>query len=232
MNERPLIRIDIRRCLHLLWKKKWGVFAMATVAFLLAYLLTWGSGAVNIYSAVATVYSTAEGGFSLAQAQETTTAMQRYVDVASSQKVLNRASDLITEAQVSGEELAQMITVSYESDSSILYVAARSESPILAVSAANAVAAAFVTEITAITGQNTAQVLDVAAKYELETDSRMIRWGIRLLAALGAAFCYCVYILLRDIFSTRINSAYRASLKEQLEILGYIPDLNMAEKRK
>lgn len=228
MNTTLELRIDIWRCVHIL-RKKWRLIALiSAAAFLASFACTW-QDAGDVFSATATVYSTAEGGASLTQLQETTSAMQRYAEVANSLKVLGRAADLMGDPQISGRTLSRMVRVTYKKDSSILSVRATSSSPAVAVSAANAVAAAFVSEITAITGQNNTQVLDVAADYIMESNSARTRWLMRFLATALAVLATCGVILLRDILSSKIHSPMSASLGGELEILGFIPDFSMMQ---
>lgn len=224
------VQIDIWRCFRILAGKKVAIITMALIAFLLACAFTSGE-MKNVYSAQATIYITAEGGYNLAQAEATTNAMQRYAEVACSSKVLNRAAELISMENVTGKDLSDMITVSFRKDVSILYIKARSDSPALAVGAANAVSAAFVSEITAIVGQNTAQVLDVADDYDTERVGEVVRWLMRFLAAVLAVIFSGIVILLKDISSTNIKSPAHASLNGQLEVLGVIPNFPQNRNR-
>lgn len=224
------IQIDIWRCLRLFIKNRWRIAVLALAVFVTAYLVTMGQ-TDNLYSAVSTVYSTAEGGYNLEMATQTSTAMQRYAQVARSLKVLNRAAELMGAEGVNGQMLSGMITVGFSKDSSILDIRAVSPSPMLAISAANAVAAAFVSEITTITGRNNAQVLDVAVKYSMSRNGATANWKMRALAVALAVGAYCTYIVLTDIFSRKIHSVKAAGLGGDLEILGVIPDIAKAKRR-
>lgn len=223
------LQIDIMRCVNLLAKRLWRIILVAMAAFLIAYAGTMNDTG-NLYAATATVYSTAEGGSSLEFATQTTTAMQRYAEVARSLKVLNRAADLMGGQSVTGQALSGMVSISFTKDSSIMQIKAITPSPMLSVSAANAVAAAFVAEITTITGRSNAQVLDVAVNYSVAKSSSGSNWMYRALAVALAAGAYCAVVLLLDICTRRIHSLKSAGLGGEIEILGIIPSIKQTRR--
>lgn len=224
------LQIDLWRCLYVLWRKRVRIFLLSAAAFLVACVAIVDVTG-NLYSATATVYSTAEGGSSLELATQTSTAMQRYAQVAQSLKVLNRAAELVGDSNITGQRLSGIISVGVTKDSSILNIKATASSPMLAVSAANAVSAAFVSEITAITGRNNAQVLDVAVGYVMVRNGIRSQWMMRGLAGAIAFACICGIILIMDICSRKVHSLKSASLNGDLEILGTIPDIDSRLRR-
>jgi capsular polysaccharide biosynthesis protein len=225
------IKIDIWRCFYVLWRQRILIVFVAIAMFSVSWLFTRG-GRENIYSSSSTVYSTAGGGYNIKEAQETVTVMRQYSEVATSMKVLNQAAAMIGGESLSGARLAQMISVSFTKDSSIITIQARSSSPALCVSVANAVASSFVSEISAITGQNTVRVLDVAVGYSIVQSGRTVVWMTRMVLTALAVMVTCGVILLRDILSQRIHSIESASLDGELKILGVIPNFdNMQRSR-
>lgn len=218
------IRIDVRRCLHILWKNMLPIVFVAILTFVLVVFLT-PDAMEDTYQARVAVYSTAESGYSYAQAVETTSAMQRYLEVVQSQKVLGRAASLLEDPAVTAEALSEMISVRYDEDSYILYLYATTSSPGVAVGAVNAVAASFVSEITAITGKSNVQILDPATGYSLIRSGARTRWLIRLAVTLLAAAAVGGGYVVRDILSGRLHSLRDFKKDTGLEILGTIPNL-------
>jgi len=157
-----------------------------------------------------------------------TQAMQQYVAVATSTKVLANAAELMGHMDgVTGAALGRMVTASFSSDSSMIIITARSESPRLAMSASNAVAAAFTAELTAITGRNMAQILDVATSYSLVYNAQTQRWRNCIFATIAVGMLLSMAIVAKEVLSKRVTSLYDVSLDGQIDILGVIPEMTV-----
>jgi len=217
------IRVDLWRCVYVL--KKWMLLiALVCIAvFAGTYYFTINTGA-NMYAARSSVYATTDNLYTVDQSRQMTQAMQQYVAVATSTKVLANAAELMGHIDgVTGVGLTNMVSASFANDTSMITITARSVSPRIAMSAANAVAAAFTAELTAITGRNLAQVLDVATSYSIVYNARSEQLKNCIIAAAGVGVLFCMAILAKEVLSNNVTSLAAVSLDGDLEVLGVIP---------
>ena len=108
-------------------------------------------------------------------------------------------------------------------ESSIINIHAYSTNKEDAIRVANAVANAYVMEVTSVTMTDSVQVLDEAYTCTIEYNAlkQQIIYIIIFLL-IGLAFSCCVVIGC-EIFSTKILSLKQGSLYGELEIIGVIP---------
>ena len=225
MKDSVELKIDIWRCFYTL-RRNAAIIALATLLSFVGTCLLTGGAAGNVYQAYATVYSTAGDGYDLEQAAKATSAMRQYANVITSLKVLNRAAEQINDESITGHTLSKMVSVNSKADSSVLQIVVHSPNPNLAVTSANAVAAAFTSEIASITGQSNVHVLDTADFYVMIQNGSRQKWFMRFLcAALACGLC-CAGFLLADILSPKIRSMHHAGLNGDVDIIGLIPDFN------
>ena len=217
------IRIDVWRCFIVLVRKSIYILLICAFVFAGAYY-TYSGSSVNLYAASSSVYSTADNIYTYDQARQMTIAMQQYTTVATSQKVLSNAAELMGYMEgVTGRSLSGMVTATFNSPTSMVNIEVTSASPRVAMSAANAVATAFSAELLYLTGRNMAQVFEVATTYRMVFNARTQKWKSCIFdtAVVGAAIC--LYILVKEILSKKVTSLTAVSLDGSLEILGVIP---------
>ncbi len=224
----PQLSIDLIRCFQV-WKRNLFITVLISLLmFFVAMFMTSGP-ATDIYQAYSSVYTTAGGGYDLQEAFISNAALEEYSDVITSLKVLNHAADMIGDDQITGESLSGSVGVSSLEDSSVLRITVTNVQPNIAVAAANAVATSFVTEISAITGQNNIHVLDVAEDYYLVQNGNVQQWTMRFLATAIMFVFLSAFWILADIFSTKVHSLGAATIDGELEILGAIPEFKEVE---
>lgn len=232
-----IIEIDFVRCFKsLLNNVKWIIsttvaFAVIGVLVAVLYLDT-----ENVYDAKSSVYSIAYGSY--AESAEGINAIQAYSEIVKSLRVAERAAlllgddslDKFTIYDMIEEEKPQLDANGYpEEDSSIINIHAYSTNKEDAIRVANAVANAYVMEVTSITMSDSVQVLDEAYTCEIEYNALKQQIIYILVFALIGLVLSCGIIVCLDIFSTKILSLKQGSLYGELDIIGVIP---MQEKQK
>ena len=237
MDFSRIIEIDFGRCFKALLNKikliigttiAFGVIGVLVAVFYLE--------SENVYDAKASVYSIAYGSYS--ESAEGINTIRTYSEIVKSLKVAERAAlllgddalDKFTIYDMIEEEKPQANADGYsQEESSIINIHAYSTNKEDAIRVANAVANAYVMEVTSVTMTDSVQVLDEAYSCEIEYDAlaQQVLYIIIFLF-FGFAFSCCV-IVCREIFSTKILSLKQGSLYGELEIMGVIP---VQEKQK
>lgn len=217
------IQIDIWRCLTVLIRKSVYIVLVCALVFIGSYY-TYSGSSVNRYAASSSVYSAAENVYSYDQVRQMIIAMQQYTTMATSQKVLSNAAELMGYMEgVTGKSLSGMVTATFNNITSMVNIEATSTSPRVAMSAANAVATAFTAELLSLTGRNSAQVLDVATTYRTVYNARTQKWKSCIFNTAVAGAAMCLYILIKEILSKKVTSLSAVSLNGSLDVLGVIP---------
>ena len=110
-----------------------------------------------------------------------------------------------------------------DEESAIINIHAYSTNKEDAVRVANAVADAYVMEVTSITMSNSVQVLDEAYDCAVTYNARKNQL-LYILAITAVGFLLsCMIIILHEVFSSRVRSLKQGSLYGELEIIGVIP---------
>ncbi len=223
MQPHSLIDIDFRRC---------GKTLLHHIGILVAALLV---GAVagggigyfvldreDIYDARASVFS--PGTNIYGQAPESV----QYADVAKSLKVSERAAMLLGDDRLDMATIYSMVQVEYEdtpyaTNSAVINIHAKSTDPDEAVRVANAVAEAFVAEVTGLTGEDNVKMLDKAL---MAGKSYNANKQLLITAGLAGGGCFAVvagFLVLLEIFSFRLHTVRDGTLNGQLPLLGVVP---------
>jgi len=142
-----------------------------------------------------------------------------YSEVAASRLVCDHAAGLLEGEGVTGEQIGRMISIDSGNNSYVLRITARSESPRLAILVVNAVAESFISQVTAVTGSKTIQVLDPA-----RTAEAVARGGnsIRLLAPAVAFIMICGLLVAVELIMGKARSI-KQCLTDEGELLAIIP---------
>ena len=231
MDFSRIIEIDFGRCFKALFKNLKWIICTAVLFFVIGVL-----GAVfyvdtqNVYDAKSSVYSIAYGSYS--ESAEGINAIKTYAEIVKSLKVSERAALLLGDDSLDKFTIYDMIEVEgdevdangYPTDeSAIINIHAYSTNKEDAIRVANAVANAYVMEVTSITMSDSVQVLDEA--YNCDIMYNAPKQQIIFIAALTllGIVLSCAVIVLHEIFSSKIVTLKQGSLYGELDIIGVIP---------
>lgn len=224
------MEIDVGRCIRALGKKVWFIAALAVVGGIIGIALTLNPGE-DKYGASSSVYSVSAGSYK--DSQTGTSAMNDYADIATSMKVCERAALLMGNANVTGTniksatsvKLSQTNSNSYtQVDSAIMTITSYWADPVVAMEMSQAVAEAFMIEMENILGTDDVQLLDKPYNYFVSYDATQNAWKIRLISIAAGALAAMVIIILSEIFGTKAATIRECTLREQLPVIGVIPD--------
>lgn len=226
-----VIEIDFVRCFKALLKNlKWIIYSTVLFFVIGIFVAVFFVDTKNVYDAKSSVYSIAYGSYS--ESAEGINAIKTYSEIVKSLRVSERAALLLGDDSLDKFTIYDMIEVeepvlnSYgyvEEESAIINIHAYSTNKEDAVRVANAVANAYVMEVTSITMSNSVQVLDEAYNCDITYNARKNQLlYIVVITAIGLLLS-CAIIVLHEIFSSRIRSLKQGSLYGELEIIGVIP---------
>lgn len=225
-----IIEIDFVRCFKALLKNLKWIICSTILFFVIGILVAvFYVDTENVYDAKSSVYSIAYGSYS--ESAEGINAIRTYSEIVKSLRVSERAALLLGDDSLDKFTIYDMIEVEQaldangypEEESAIINIHAYSTNKEDAVRVANAVANAYVMEVTSITLTDSVQVLDEAYNCELMYNARKQQLiYIAAITAIGILLS-CAIIVLHEIFSSRIRSLNQGSLYGELEIIGVIP---------
>lgn len=225
------MEIDVGRCLRALVKKWWFMAVMAVLFGIIGLALTLDKED-DIYEATSTVYGMSAESYSYTQVG--VSAMNDYVDIATSMKVCERAVLLMGTANITGEDVQKATKVSLggkestssttvKADSTIMTIKCESSNPVEAMEMSQAVAEAFVMEMENILGNEAVRILDKPYTYKLAFDATQNQWMIRIVAFLFGGVFAAAIIVFGEIFDTKARTIRECSLREELPVIGVIP---------
>lgn len=203
-----------------IWDRKTQCFISAILFFLVGMIVTLPMSTQNTYEAESTVYSAVFGSYEASI--DGTKAMLSYSDIVKSAKVCDRAASILSDGNITGMDISEMIHVSNNTNNVVMTILARSGNPQEAVDVANAVAQAFVIEIRTITGTDAIQLLDEAQEAEVSRNGTMTIWMIRAAAFLVGAFIAMAVVFFATLFSDKLRSLNQVELTGE-PILGLVP---------
>lgn len=211
---------DFKLAIAALWKRKTLIALVTLAGFFSGFLITANVSDSQVYSATASVFCATYGSYQLSATDVRT--MVNYSDFISSRKVCEYAASLLNDTVVTADQLQKMIMISLSDNSYVMHISADSESPKLAMNVANAVAEAFVTEVSNITGNDSIQILDEADRYIVSKGNDTLKK--QLLFTGAAFFVICAIIVLKELFSNKVRSITQC-LNYVIgdEILGIVP---------
>lgn len=225
-----IIEIDFVRCFKALLKNLKWIICSTILFFVIGILVAvFYVDTENVYDAKSSVYSIAYGSYS--ESAEGINAIRTYSEIVKSLRVSERAALLLGDDSLDKFTIYDMIEVEQaldangypEEESAIINIHAYSTNKEDAVRVANAVANAYVMEVTSITLTDSVQVLDEAYNCEIMYNARKQQLiYIAAITAIGILLS-CAIIVLHEIFSSRIRSLNQGSLYGELEIIGVIP---------
>lgn len=224
------MEIDVGRCIRAVVKKWWFIALMAVLFGIVGVALTLEKG-MDEYGASSSVYSVSAGSYK--DSQTGTSAMNDYADIATSMKVCERAALLMGNPDITGKQIMESTYVtmpggsstSYtKSDSAIMKITSYAIDPVVAMEMSQAVAEAFIMEMQNMLGTDDVQLLDKPYNYFVAYDATQSQWKIRLVAVLAGIVMAMAIVVLTEIFDTKVRSIRECSLREELPIIGVIPE--------
>lgn len=217
------MKINIKRCFYELWKKKKLIALIVLLSFLVGIYMMLDVEEIGNYSATASAYSmlnygSEEGAASSSQK----TGIDEFSEVVGSSNVAKRAVAMLDIDWITEENIQSMYNIS--TSGNFLYVSTYSNDKNIAVNVANAVAEAFVVEYKNLTGLENVQVFekaDHATYYSGDATNRKLT----LIIYTGVGFfLVCVIVVLRTIFSAKVQDYGECTLDGTIELLGVIPE--------
>lgn len=229
------LEIDVMRCFKALIKRKMFI-AIITILFLIVGIgLTLDVGE-DKYTSVATVYAAADNSYSDATAA--VTAMNAYLDVATSYKVSERAALIIGRNDIGASDIQSALYVGSSSkakgvssttnfltsSATIISFYVTTNDPELSRVIADAAAESYVIEMANILKTDAVKSLDSAKQGTLSYDADVQAIKKRLqIMAIGFVLA-CLLVVIFEIFDTKVRTIRDATIEEQLPIIGIIPD--------
>ncbi len=228
MEANRLIEIDPVRCLRALVKNLKWIIMSGLLFFAVGILFAlFTQEKRDIYTTTANIYSITDSGY-YSETYDGTILMMSYADMVTSPTVLDRANRMLGNRYTESTYMANLISIERGSDavldSGILKVRATGTDKTEIVEVANAVADAFVIEMSHIMENGEVRVLDHAQFAELKVRAQENIILITAVATvLGIGFA-CVVIVFMEIFSNRLITVKDGTLFGKLNIIGVIPD--------
>lgn len=147
--------------------------------------------------------------------------MTNYADIIMSDRVCGQAAALLGEPRLTAAQLQRMIRIKTPSANSyVMWITAEDRLPERAIRVANAVAEAFTSQVSNLSGNQSIQVLDSATMATIASDDGLNK--IRILAPLCAFVLVCGWIAVRELLSDKVRSIPQC-VDDEDEILTLIP---------
>lgn len=230
------LEIDIFRCLRSLIKHINFIVVITVLAFFIGLGLTLDVGE-DKYTSVATVYAAADTSYSDATAA--VTAMNAYLDVATSYKVSQRAALLLGKSDVDASDIQSAVWVNssvkksstsasvtsfMNSSATIISFYATTTDPELSMEIADAVADSYVIEMANILKLDAVRKLDSASMGELSYNAKIEALKNRIIYMVAGFIFACGLVVICEIFDSKVRTVREATIKNQIAVIGIIPD--------
>lgn len=223
MNVNEDIRFeDFKISFFTVLKKRHICFTVGAAVFLIGILLTWNASISDYYGASSTVYSSVYN--TTDQSDSAAAAMIAYADIVKSEKVCERAASLIGDANLTGGDIQDMLSISASSSSVMMTITAYSTTPEVASEVANAVAKSFVIEMKTITGTDVIQQLDTASNPFMSSNGFKNLWEKRIMFFIIGFVAAAFFFFVKELFSDRIRLVEQCVHDETDVVLGIIPE--------
>lgn len=221
------MKINIKRCFYELWKKKKVIALIGVLSVLVGLYMMLNVEEIGNYSASASAYySTGYGNYS---SEDDTSGTQEgglseFSEIVYSTNVARRAAALLDQEGVTEDNIIYLY--GSEVSGNFLYVHSYADDKSLAVGVANAVAEAFTVEYKNLTGAENIQVFEKAedADYYKGDDTNK-KMTLIIFTGVGL-FLICVVLVLRVIFSAKVQDYGECNMGGAVEILGVIPEVD------
>lgn len=214
---------DFRLALLAVWRNKTLILFVTLAGLFAGLLYTSIKTESSLYMAGSSVYCASYNISSTTKiASYDTSLVINYTDVIKSRKVCEYAASLISEMNLSADDIQNMITLKASTTSYVISIYAYSSNSEVSIKVANAVAEAFVSEMSNITENESVHILDVADTVSQVQNSttnllRLIFTGGAFVLALGT-------IVIKSLLSDKICSITQC-VEDEDEILGIVPEM-------
>jgi capsular polysaccharide biosynthesis protein len=203
--------------------------------FVIGFGLTLDVGE-DKYTSKATVYAASSG--SIYDTTAAVNAMNAYLDVAKSYKVSQRAALIIGRGDVDATVIRDALSVeasdktigtsatakaSSSSDAIISFLATTTD-PELSRLIADAAAESYVIEMANILKNDAVKNLDSASLGQLSIDAKSVAWQRRVGFLFMGIILACMFVVLIEIIDNKVRTIRDATIRNQLPIIGIIPD--------
>ena len=228
--------IDVFRCIRALFKHKGFIVVITVLAFFIGLGTTLDVGE-DKYTSTSTVYAAADSSY--AEATNAVTAMNAYLDVATSLKVSQRAALIMGRSDVDATDIQSAIIVNsslkktgassaitnfMNSSATIISFNATTSDPELSREIADAIADSYVIEMANILKMDAVKNLDSANIGNLSYSANVEAWKNRIKFMLVGFVFACVLVVVCEVFDRKVRTIREATIREQLPIIGVIPD--------
>ena len=218
---------DLKKVTYILltlYKQSWLIAIAAILGLLVSFLFT-SDVQSDVYTANVTIYAYTD-------LISIRTIMQDNADMIRSTKIAELAANTINGERESSEfvtsaTVKSMVSVNYSEGSSIMTISSSSVNHDISIIVANAVADAFVKEMNNITGRDVIRVLDNASGARITYNGKAEQMKKRVIFVMGSTLAVAAFIVLKLLFSVKIQTISDASLNGEIEILGVIPKKNI-----
>jgi capsular polysaccharide biosynthesis protein len=229
------LEIDVFRCVTALFKKLKFITLLTALFLIIGIGITLDKGS-DKYTSVATVYAGAAESYS--EATSAVTAMNAYLDVATSNKVSQRAALIIGRSEIDAEDIQNALSVNssvkntgtsgisnfLNSSATIISFYATTNDPELSRQIADAAAESYVIEMTNILKFDAVKSLDSAKLGVLSESAMKKAWKTRILFMMAGFVFACGIVMACEIFDRKIRTIRDATIRNQLPVIGVIPD--------
>ncbi|WP_026497672.1 Wzz/FepE/Etk N-terminal domain-containing protein [Butyrivibrio sp. WCD2001] len=227
------LEIDVFRCFNALFKNIKFILCITFLFFVMGVGLSLESGN-DTFGANATVYASAVNSYS--DTANAVTAMNAYMDVAKSYKVCQRAALILGRSDVEASQIQNSIGISSSADSSaastlaktnaatIITFTATTYDPELSMAMADAMAEAYTKEMANILHTDSVKVLDNAYTYYQAYSANRAAWKKRIKFFIAGFVLACAGVVLYEILDRKVRTVREATIRNNLPIIGVIPD--------
>ncbi|CBK75179.1 Capsular polysaccharide biosynthesis protein [Butyrivibrio fibrisolvens 16/4] len=230
------LEIDVGRCLGAILKRS-KFIAIISILFLIVGIGITLDVGEDQYTAISTVYAAADGSY--VDATNAVTAMNAYLNVATSYKVSQRAALIIGRSDVTAADVQGSVSVNssvnkpssnssitsfMNSSATIISFSATTTDPALSMEMADAMAQSYAIEMSEILNTDSVKTLDNAYTYEMSLDASKAAWKKRILALIAGFMFACFVVVVCEVFDRKVRTVREASIRDGIPVIGVIPD--------
>ncbi len=231
-----MLEIDVMRCLRALRKRKLVIAIISALFLIIGFGLTLNVGD-NMYTSSAKVYAAADSSYT--EAANAVTAMNAYLDVATSFKISQRAALIMGRVDVDAYDVQKALSVNSSAKKSstsstitnflnnsatVITFYATTTDPELSREIADAAAESYMIEMANILKYDAVKSLDTAELGTLSVNGKKEAFETRIkFMAVGFIFA-CLMIVACEVFDRKVRTLRDATIRSQLPIIGIIPD--------
>lgn len=228
------LEIDVFRCVRALFSRAAFIAIITALFFVAGVGLTLDVGN-DKYTSVATVYAAADGSY--VDATNAVTAMNAYLDVATSYKVSQRAALILGRSDIdaydvrealsaasSAKKSGSSVTNFMTSSATIISLYATTDDPELSREMADAAAESYIIEMSNILRMDAVKSLDSAEVGELSYNAQFEAWKDRIKMMLVGFVLACMIVVACEVFDRKVRTVREATIRGQIPVIGVIPD--------